>query len=218
MWGKERGTPAGTGRGGFEEEIRRLLSKRWTATGGLPLRTNINAPSAGSKPGSGTSTPYGHGARSGLGSNVLVEVDEEEVEEIERLGAQNGGVNAAALYGLGGGGFSEVLDSAGRLRTFTSSTAGTAMSGSTLDAPSTAFTTPEIGSAGSPNPATPSGAEAQPVTTTALVPVTALQTSDGELQLGLAKVAEPDVDAFMSYAAIVPEYCRLEGLLVKSIV
>lgn len=216
VWGKERGTPAGTGRGGFEEEIRRLLSKRWTATGGALLRTNVNATAAGSVPGSGTSTPYGHGPRSGLGSNVLVEVDEEEVEveEIERLGAHN---SANALYGLGPG-FGDVLDSAGRLRTFTSSTASTAMSGSTLDAPSTAFTTPEIGSSGSPNPANPTGAEPQPVTTTALVPVTALQTSDAELQLGLAKVAEPDVDAFMSYAAIVPEYCRLEGLLVKAIV
>ena len=45
-----------------------------------------------------------------------------------------------------------------------------------------------------------------------------MPTSDAELQLGLAKVAEPDVDAFMSYAAIVPEYCRLEGLLIKSLV
>ena len=38
------------------------------------------------------------------------------------------------------------------------------------------------------------------------------------MQLGLAKVAEPDVDAFMAYAALVPEYCRLEGLLIKAIV
>ena len=43
-------------------------------------------------------------------------------------------------------------------------------------------------------------------------------TTEAELQLGLAKVADPDVDAFMSYAAIVPEYCRLEGLLVKNLV
>ena len=57
-----------------------------------------------------------------------------------------------------------------------------------------------------------------PVSTTTLVPITALQTSDVELQLGLAKVAEPDVDAFMSYAAIVPEYSRLEGMLIKAIV
>ena len=61
--------------------------------------------------------------------------------------------------------------------------------------------------------------EGDPATqTTSLVPVVAMPTSDAELQLGLAKVAEPDVDAFMSYAAIVPEYCRLEQLLIKSIV
>ena len=44
-----------------------------------------------------------------------------------------------------------------------------------------------------------------------------MATSEPELQLGLAKVADPDVDAFMAYAAIVPEYCRLEGLLVKAV-
>ncbi|KAI0690374.1 actin-like ATPase domain-containing protein [Cytidiella melzeri] len=214
VWGKERGTPAGTGRGGFEEEVRRLLSKRWTSSGGVPLRTGTNVQVSGSMPGSGTSTPYGHGGLSGLGTNVLVEVDEEEAEEAERIEGLTSGGNA---YGLGAG-FGEILDSTGRLRTFTSSTTGTTMSGSTLDPPSTAFTTPDL-SAGSPNLANATTSENTPVsTTTSLAPVTALPTSDAELQVGLAKVAEPDVDAFMSYAAIVPEYCRLEGLLVKSIV
>lgn len=210
VWGKERGTPAGTGRGGFEEEIRRLLSKRWTATGGAPLRTSIHAQTGGSKPGSGASTPYGHNPRSGLGSNVLVEVDEEEAEEAaERYGI---------LYGLGPG-FGEIFDGQGRVRTSTSSTVGTTMSGSTLqDTPSTAYTTPEVGTAGSPNPNNASGEATSATGATSLVPVTALSTSDAELQLGLAKVADPDVDAFMSYAAIVPEYCRLEGMLVKAIV
>ena len=211
VWGKEKGTPAGTGRGGFEEEVRRLLSKRWAATGGAPLRTNINAPGTGSKApsaaNSGTSTPYGHGSRSALGSTVLVEEEEEEVEEMERTTAPSG-------YGLG---FSET-DMA-RLRTVTSSTAGTAMSGSTLgEAPSTAFTTPDLGSLTSPNPGQSGDASATSSAPSALQPVTAMPTSDAELQLGLAKVAEPDVDAFMSYAALVPEYCRLEGLLIKAIV
>jgi xylulokinase len=48
--------------------------------------------------------------------------------------------------------------------------------------------------------------------------VVALATSDSEAQIGLAKVAEPDVDAFLTYAAIVPEYYRLEGMLIKGIV
>lgn len=211
VWGKERGTSAGTGRGGFEEEIRRLLAKRWAANGAAPLRTSVNTPPAGSKPGSGTSTPYG--GRSGLGANILLEVDEEDTEELDRLTVANGN----SMYGLGAG-FGDVVDSAGRLRTFTNSTTGSAMSGTTLEAPSTAFTTPDLGSSGSPNPASASGSEVAVPGTTSLTPVVALPTSETELQLGLAKVADPDVDAFMSYAAIVPEYCRLEGLLVKTIV
>ena len=218
VWGKEKGTPAGTGRGGFEEEVRRLLSKRWAATGGAPLRTSINAPGTASKApstaNSGASTPYGHGARSALGASILVEEEEEEEnEELERAAP-----NPAVPSGFGlGFGEAEIA----RLRTVTGSTAGTAMSGSTLgEGPSTAFTTPDLGGLGSPNTSQTPGADSAgaPATPSALQPVTAMQTSDAELQLGLAKVAEPDVDAFMSYAALVPEYCRLEGLLIKAIV
>ena len=125
-------------------------------------------------------------------------------------------VNGNSVYGLGAG-FGEVMDSAGRIRTFTGSTTGTTMSGTTIDAPSTAFTTPDLGTSGSPNPSGANGGDSASQTTS-LTPVVAMPTSEAELQLGLAKVADPDVDAFMSYAAIVPEYCRLEGLLVKSIV
>jgi hypothetical protein len=45
------------------------------------------------------------------------------------------------------------------------------------------------------------------------MPVTALPASEAETQVGQAKIAEPDVDAFMAYAAIGPEYCLLEGML-----
>ncbi len=41
---------------------------------------------------------------------------------------------------------------------------------------------------------------------------------EAEPEVELAKVAEPDLDAFMAYAAIVPEYCRLEGMLMKALV
>jgi xylulokinase len=57
-----------------------------------------------------------------------------------------------------------------------------------------------------------------PTGVTPLTPVSALPTGDAEAQLGWVKVADPDLDAFMVYGAIVPEYVRLEGLLVKSIV
>lgn len=181
------------------------MAKRWGASGGAPLRTSINAPGASSKApsaaGSGASTPYGHGARSALGATILVEEDEDEQEDIV------GVFGAGSAFGEG---------ELSRLRTVTGSTTGTTMSGSTLDGPSTAFTTPDLGGTTptgetAPDPA----AQSSPPS---LVPVTAMPTSDAELQLGLAKVAEPDVDAFMSYAAIVPEYCRLEGLLIKSLV
>lgn len=204
VWGKEKGTPAGTGRGGFEEEIRRLLAKRWAATGGIPMRTSTNAPTTGSKAsstaGSGTSTPYGHNGRSGLGRDVLVEEEEEEAEELDRIGA----LHSAFALGPGYG-------DADRLRSLTGSTV---LSGSSIgDNPSTVFTTPDLNnSTASP---TGDGASSAPAT---LVPVTAMPTSEPELQLGLAKVADPDVDAFMAYAAIVPEYCRLEGMLVKGVV
>ncbi|OCH90405.1 actin-like ATPase domain-containing protein [Obba rivulosa] len=198
VWGKEKGTPAGTGRGGFEEEVRRLLAKRWAATGGAPLRTNAHAAPGGSKAGSaagsGASTPYG--ARSALGASVLMEEEEEELEDA-----------AGAGYAFG--------DELGRLRSVTGSTAASAMTGTSLgEPPSTAFTTPDLsGTSGAP----PAGEAAAPAPA-ALAPVTALPTSEAEMQLGLAKVAEPDVDAFMSYAAIVPEYCRLESLLVKALI
>lgn len=206
VWAKERGS---AGRGSFEEEMRRLLGKRWVSSGGIPLRTNVNAPVA--PPGSGSSTPYGTMGRSGFGSTVLAEEDEDALEELERLGAAE---NAAAMGSVGGGpgvGFGAFGEGGeGRTRT---STAGTSSSASgSLQPPSTAFTTPDLGSSLENGNGTPVGGAMS------LTPVTALPTSEAEVQVGLGKVAEADVDAFMGYAAIVPEYCRLEGMLVKALV
>ena len=235
VWGKERGSSPGGSRGlgGFEDEMRRLLGKRWVATGALPLRTNVNGAGVtgvvgsagvvgggGSGANSGASTPYGHGpSRSGLGSTVFVEEDEDEVEEMERNGNGHGREHGNAG---GGFGFGEIGDNALRMRTQTSSTVDSGTSGNSSlglgggGGPSTAFTTPDMNTGmGSPDP---SGGPPTPTTTTALTPVIAMPTSDAEAQIGLAKVAEPDVDAFMTYAAIVPEYCRLESMLVKSLV
>ncbi|KAN0078018.1 hypothetical protein V8E55_010075 [Tylopilus felleus] len=214
IWGKERssaGGGSGTGRGlgGFEDEIRRLHGKRWVASGGMPLRTNVNAPlggNGGSGANSGTSTPYGH-PRSNLGSSIVVEEEEDEVEEMERSGTLSASVFA--------GGFADrdLGRDIGRMRTLTGSTVDTNTSVGS-GAPSTAFTTPELGGGASPGA---NGAAAAPQTTS-LTPVTAMPTADSEAQIGLAKVAEADVDAFMTYAAIVPEYCRLESMLCKALV
>ena len=69
------------------------------------------------------------------------------------------------------------------------------------------------------DPPNTTGGETSATTSAPLTPVTVMtSTSENDLQVGLGKVTEPDVDSFMSYAAIVPEYCRLEGMLVKGIV
>lgn len=211
VWAKERGS---AGRGTFEEEMRRLLGKRWVSSGGVPLRTNVNAPVK--PPSSGSSTPYGTMGRSGFGTTVLAEEDEDALEELERLGAADNvaasNMAAAAAAGVGAGAFGAFGDSEGRVRT---STAGTSSSASgSLQPPSTTYTTPDLSgpSAENGNGTTAAG------TSMSLTPVTALPTSEAEMQVGLGKVAEADVDAFMCYAAIVPEYCRLEGMLVRGLV
>ena len=194
VWGKERSM----GRGSFEEEVRRLLAKRWLTSGCTPIRTHIGGETPA---GSGANTPYGS-RRSGFGAAVLEEEEEDALEEMERLG---------------GDAFGE-RELEARLRTATGSstatTTGTSTSSSGAPLPSTAFTTPDLGTA-SGGTAPAGDAAAAPST---LTPVTALPTSEAETQVGLAKIAEPDVDAFMAYAAIVPEYCRLEGMLVKALV
>ncbi|KAF8740438.1 xylulokinase, partial [Rhizoctonia solani] len=57
---------------------------------------------------------------------------------------------------------------------------------------------------------------ANPTTTSASVH--ALPTDESDALLGLAKVAEGDMDAFSAYAALIPEWCRLEGMLVRGVV
>jgi xylulokinase len=80
--------------------------------------------------------------------------------------------------------------------------------------------TPFIGSELlSPDLSNTAGGEGIVTTSAPLTPVTVMISSlESDLQVGLGKVADPDVDSFMSYAAIVPEYCRLESMLVKGIV
>ncbi|KAI6039367.1 hypothetical protein EDC04DRAFT_3062190 [Pisolithus marmoratus] len=221
IWGKERssvvgGASAGRGLGDFEEEIRRLHGKRWVASGCMLLRTNVNAPlggNPGSGANSGTSTPYG--ARSGLGSTVFVEEEEDEIEEIEQ---GRGGLLAPASVFAGGFADRDLGRDIGRMRTLPGSVDALAGGVSSGVQPSTTFTASDL-NAGQASPGGNGGSTAASAPQAAsLTPVTALPTSDAEAQIGLAKVAEADVDAFMTYAAIVPEYCRLEGMLCKSLV
>ncbi|KAJ7123884.1 hypothetical protein C8R43DRAFT_1111876 [Mycena crocata] len=244
VWGREWGVGNATSGNagsvfGFEEEIRRLLGKRWVGTGGVPLRASLHVP-PGTAPGSGTSTPFAR-VPSGRAANVLLEEEEDEEVAREMERAQQAR-NGHGLSGLGNGSGRgspgvigapptfNVYNSSGEGLTPSSSTSsmGSTASGATV---STAYTTPELnlGSLGLLSPGlgangsgligtNGSAAAGTPTTPTPLTPVAPLPTGDAEAQVGLAKVAEPDADAFLAYAAIVPEYCRLEGMLVKGIV
>ncbi|KAF9032393.1 hypothetical protein BJ165DRAFT_1357960 [Panaeolus papilionaceus] len=234
VYGREWGM---SGLTGFEEETKRLLGRRWISSGGTPLRSNVNgvasvigtAVGGGSGANSGASTPFGHpGPRSGLGTAVF---EEDEDEELERDRNGQGSAGPVGLGVIGGGIYNAFGD---RVRSQTGSTIDTlANSLSSGLSPSSAYTTPDLGlgnlgmlggpsglsvpgaNGGVPTPGT---GNVTPTTPTPLTPVVALHTSDAEVQIGLAKVAEPDVDAFLTYAAIVPEYCRLEGMVLKGIV
>ncbi|KAK2463303.1 hypothetical protein APHAL10511_004958 [Amanita phalloides] len=258
VWGREWGVG---GLNVYEDEMKRLMGKRWIATGGVPLRTNVNGAigpvAVGSSAGnSGSSTPFGHpsGSRGGgLGATIFREEEEDEEIQIERrlqavvgLGLGPGVIGSNAFVGPGaigggvGGGYGYDL-AGGRSRTQTASTVDTLGSGARLT-PTTAFTTPDMGFLAPPPPSSGngmggnggsgshsgngngngngsgSGNGTTPTTPTPLTPVIALPTADAETQIGLAKVAEPDLDAFLSYASIVPEFCRLEAMLIKGIV
>ncbi|KAJ7908853.1 D-xylulose kinase [Mycena leptocephala] len=244
VWGREWGvggagaaagantggsTAAGAG-GGFEDDIRRLLGKRWVATGGVPLRASLHPHALlHSAPASGASTPYGrhgHGHGHGLGgraANALLEEEEDEEmarEEMVRRGVGAGG-SGRGSPGVIGAGAAAYYATEG----LTPSSSSSSMASLSAASVSTAYTTPDLGLL-SPSLTSPNGTNANsgqigangtnaagggtPTTPTPLTPVSALATGEAEMQ--------PDGDAFLAYAAIVPEYCRLEGMLVRGIV
>ncbi|KAJ7226725.1 D-xylulose kinase [Mycena pura] len=236
VWGREWGFNTGGSTFSFEEEMRRLLGKRWVASGGVPLRTSMQGTGTGTAPGSGASTPFSRGPAVRAPNALLEEEeDEENARELER--ARNGMQPVGGAGGLGSGrGSPGVIGGpalAGYSEGLTPSSSASSIASSIASATSvaTAFTTPELGASGlgllSPGlgangsgmiGTNGSAAAGTPTTPTPLTPVAPLPTGEAEAQIGLAKVAEPDMDAFLAYAAIVPEYCRLEAMLVKGIV
>ena len=221
VWGRERG---GIRAGGtFEDDLRKVFSKRWMMTGGLMLKTSVNAtpqlsnsaistPAVGGHPtggnsrgGSGSSTPYSHHPRSGLGTTVVVEEDEEEID-IDVAAGRLRSLTTSAITGP------LQTTSASLSLLSNSALAASALNGQNP----VSFIGPELLS---PDLSNTAGGETSATTSAPLTPVTVMtSTSENDLQVGLGKVTDPDVDSFMSYAAIVPEYCRLEGMLVKGIV
>ncbi|THU78197.1 hypothetical protein K435DRAFT_65004 [Dendrothele bispora CBS 962.96] len=204
-----------------------------TSTGGIPGMTGIGPIGVGIGMGigigmgvggmmaSGSSSPYGS-IRGGLGNSVLLEEEENEVAEMERNQAAGGlslNLNNPTSPGVIGGGAGggmyspSIAASMSTMSGLTASTSGTSVGTGVTTA--TNMTTPDLANGVSGSGGSGNGGTTAP---TPLTPVVALQTGDSEAQLGLAKVAEPDLDSFLAYAAIVPEYHRLEGMLIKSIV
>lgn len=225
VWGRERG---GIRVGGaFEDDIRKVFGKRWMMTGGLAPKTSVNpsassvTASAASTPGlggipgsasasrggSGTNTPFSHHPRSGLGTTVFME-DDEDVDI--NMGPGRLMMVTSPSVGL----INPNISLANSL-----SNSSLALTGINGQNPTTSLATLDANISPDPTGGSASTDNAAAPTSAPLAPVTAMSTtSDSDLQIGLAKVAEPDVDSFMGYAAIVPEYCRLEGMLVKGIV
>ncbi|KAJ7727262.1 D-xylulose kinase [Mycena metata] len=249
VWGREWGVGgAGAGGGGFEDDIRRLLGKRWAGTGGVPLRASLHAPmhGTGTAPGSGASTPFTRPVVA-RAPNVLLEEDEEDEDgNVVVVSGPSGGreMSRNGHLSASGRGSPGVIGAPPATYGFapegmTPSSSSSSMASSTsANSVSTAYTSPDLNNASNPvsslnsllspgGPTSTSGligtngtaaAGGGAGTPTPLTPVAALATGEAEALMGLAKVAEPDADAFLAYAAIVPEYCRLEGMLVKGIV
>ncbi|CAK5263314.1 unnamed protein product [Mycena citricolor] len=199
IWGREWGVGAGSSGYAFEEEIRRLMSKRYQ-TSGAP-RPSLNVPRApGTAPGSGASTPFNRPPPA-LAPNALVEEDEDEENEPDSRNLR---------LPVFGGGYNDGLTPSSSTNSMGVSSIATASTAHTSPDPNLGLLSPAIGSNGA--------ATGTPTTPTPLTPVAPMPTAESEAQVGLAKVAEADYDAFLAYAAIVPEYCRLENMLIKGIV
>lgn len=184
----------------FEEEFRGLLRRKY---GG-------NVSNGGSVVG-GTTTPGAHYYPMLSRSSTLASVpmfNEEDEDELARRGGETD-------YGSG---FLRESASLGSLSSHTTNTSGgmtmnSSLSNLTLNTSPGMLSVPGFGSSGGLAPG-PSSPTSQPIS----VSVVGLPTDDADAHVGLVKVAEADVDSFMSYAAFIPEYCRLEGMLVKALI
>jgi xylulokinase len=208
----------------FEDEIRSLL--RGSAELARAERKATGAGAYGHSH-SGTTTPL---ARSGLGipSPLLEQEEDDRDEDTDSddndhvlLPQQRTPVEESGLY------------KASSMTSLLSNTANdlrSSQSGSTLmTSPSSAALSPgyqgnltlntAFGSTppSGPATATPQSA-AVPTSQPATLNVAPLPSEYTDIDVGLVKVSDCDIDSFMMYAALVPEYCRLEGMLVRALV
>lgn len=233
-WAYRRQTRPGDRYETFEEEIKTLLKASADAA---RVERKSQALAQGvyslSLSGSGASTPLG---RSSLGiPSPLMERDEDDSDDDNEDGRTQGTDDDHVLlphqrqYGQ----VEKGIKASSSIRSI-GSTSHSSMS--TLASQSTAFPS-TFGSSltlntvlsssasrpyglASPTPTVPlAGTSATPVTAQpATLSVSPLPSEDADIDVGLVKVADGDVDSFMTYASLVPEYCRLEGMLVRALV
>ncbi|KAG8752913.1 hypothetical protein FRC14_006592 [Serendipita sp. 396] len=197
-WGWRKTSRPDEKHASFEDEVRWLMTKKWTVAGNGPATSGGNRSRSVSAPGTAPGPGYKHlHAKSGLAASSFAEEDEDEENNEASFGQYSGAVTPP--------------------RSLKNLTATPALS--------SAATTPSLssisGSSANPTPNIPlevglenaAGSGYPP-----LAPIQPLPTDDADIQLGLVKVAEADHDTFLTYAAIVPEYCRLERMIVKGLV
>ncbi|KAH7868927.1 uncharacterized protein C8R40DRAFT_1060708 [Lentinula edodes] len=227
VWGREQNGPSSasnSGRGSpnwgsSNEEMRRLHARRWTMSGGVWARTNVNPPISNTTPT--VTSGLGFPPRgTGLSPSLVLEEEEYEISQRGMYGATMSSMATMSTIGsmssmgsmgtnittpdmslLNPGSGATTPGSVKDVNNPSSGTASANVPGASTLTPVSALPLP------SPSPNPHSGSS--PVSTTSY-------EDDLQLaQLGLAKVAEPDTDAFMTYAAIVGEYARLDGVVIR---
>lgn len=209
----------------FEDEIRSLLK-------GSAELARAERKAAGAAPyghsHSGTTTPL---ARSGLGMpSPLLEQEEEDREDDtdsddndhvllpqHRTLAEEGGLyKASSMTSLSSNTANDFRSSQSGSTLVTSPSSSAALS---AGYPGNLTLNTAIGTTSPSGPATAAPqSSAVPTSQPATLNVAPLPSEYADIDVGLVKVSDCDIDSFMMYAALVPEYCRLEGMLVRALV
>ena len=185
--------------GCFEDEIRSLLQRKWV-NDQRALHESRLVPPTSTSPALGYPQPK----RSGSGLITPDGMDDMHML-VPSLTPPPGLVGLGMGMGMG-------MRGAGiqRARTPTQSSNSTVLSQlsiQTMTSTSTAQTSP------GGRAVTPTSGMAHHHSAVCVSPLAS--TTDEDFQSGLCKVAEPDWDGFMTYASIVPEFCRVEGMLAR---
>lgn len=198
-----------------------------------PQPPSTPTPTGTSGPSPGSGGVAGGGGGSSFRRGIVVEEDEYVYTHMPSMGSMSTIGSIPSMSSMGsigsigsiGTGYNtspdlslslSALGSSGYVRSPVGSGTTTPGSGpGGVDAnPNINSSTSGAGTAGSSG--TGAGAASSTPAPSTLTPITALPSTPLPLaQLGLAKVAEPDSDAFMTYAAIVGEFVRLEGVVVR---